>query len=156
MAAATDFSDLEVGWRSVHSAVTNAGFCGFLNAVNVWIERPNVLNRRLMGALIVKKSSIEHLTGSDLEKFLFLFDAQSKYLCQGTEIEGETLHFENGGVPVSSDDKEANAPNRLVKDSDCSEELVSCIVRKLIPRSRQVHVDSKGAMFELVIVGKCS
>ena len=146
------------GWRSVHSSVTKADFCRFQDAVNVWIERPNVVNRRVMGALIVKKMFVKRLTGSDLGEFLSLSDAEIKCLFQDTDLEGETWECEGGDDSFDPDDNEVSGCHEtqsLSKDSAVrldGEESVSCIVRKLIPR--QAHVELMGAMFELVILGR--
>lgn len=141
------------GWRSVDSSVTPADFFRFQDAVNLWIERPNVVNRRLMGALIVKKMFGKRLTGSDL---LSIIDAESKCLFQDTDLDHKTWQCEGGDYRFGPEDKEASGSFEtqcFSKDSaerQDGEESVSCIVRKLIPR--QAHGESTGAMLELVIL----
>lgn len=144
-----------VPWVNVCSQNTKADFYGFLKALDVWIEKPHVVNRRLMGALIVRKTSAESLTSKDLER---VFLDQEQFLVQATRIgaaECEELKPEESGhdsrverikiVKPKSPEKE-----HLSEPVECEEGHDSIILRRLLPR----QLDRKDAMFELVILGR--
>ena len=146
-----DSCDIQVGWISVNSATTTSDFSGFLKAVDVWIERPHVVNRRLMGALIVQRTSVEYLTHKDLERSMkLLFDDQSKFQENGKKDHETTKHDDiHAG--------EANVPESCGKETYSGarvneEDRSTVIVRKLLPK----QIDRKDAIFELVILGKCN
>lgn len=150
-----DSCDIQAGWRSVNSATTTSDFSGFLKAVDVWIERPQVVNRRLMGALIVQRTSLEYLTNRDLERSMkLLFNDQSKYLFQGNgEKEHETTKQDDIHVITTSNAGEANVLEGCGKETYsgarvCEEYRITVIVRKLLPK----QMDRKDAIFELVIL----
>ena len=140
---------------NVCSQNTKADFYGFLKALDVWIEKPHVVNRRLMGALIVRKTSSESLTSKDLER---VFLDQEQVLVQDTCVgtaeceelkQAESEHdsrLENiKRVKPKSDEKE-----HLSEPVECEEGHDSIILRRLLPR----QLDRKDAMFELVILGR--
>ena len=150
---------LQVGWISVNSESTTSDFSGFLKAVDVWIERPHVVNRRLMGAFIVQKTSFESsLTCKDLERSMkLLFDDQGKYLFQGNrDKEQETTKHDDIHVITKSNAGEANVLESCGKETTSGarvheEDRNTVIVRKLLPK----QIERKDAIFELVILGKC-
>lgn len=128
-------------WIKLFSHDTTADFSGFLKALDVWIEKPHVVNRRLMGALIVKKSSFDSSTLlKDLETILdqMTFFEQDKITrcgeCKELKYEEEECH-ENGDLtePV----------NNELKEKDI------LLLRKLLPR----QLDKRDVMLELVILG---
>ena len=143
-----------VSWENVHSQTTKADFCGFLKALDVWIEKPHVVNRRLMGALIIKETSFEHLTGKDLDGF---FVDQKKHLLEGT-FTGTTecdasKHLESGEefcLDEGETDRLENHEQRHLSESVEHRDQDSIILRKLLPR----QLDKRDAIFELVILGK--
>lgn len=140
MAAPTDIT-----WISAHSTITKGDFNGFLKAVDVWIERPHVVNRRLMGALIVKRTSVERLTSADIERWL---------LDEGTDLKHETSGHEDVDLPVKSYVEEANelkGYGESYYSGSCEENKYTVIVRKLLPK----QVDRKDAILELVVLGMC-
>ena len=146
------------GWITVNSATTTSDFSGFLKAVDVWIERPHVVNRRLVGALIVQRTSVEHLTSKDVERSVkLLFDDQGKYLSQGNaNKERETTKPDDIYVITKSNAGEANVLESCGKENYsgarvCEEDRNTIIVRKLLPK----QIDRKDTIFELVILGKC-
>lgn len=153
-----DRCSIQDGWISIDSATTMSDFSGFLKAVDVWIERPHVVNRRLMGALIVQRTSVEHLTSKDLERSVkLLFHDQGKYLYQGNgNKERETTkHDEIYAIPKSNAG-EANVVESCGRENYSGarvyeEDRNTVIVRKLLPKK----IDRKDAIFELVILGKC-
>ena len=149
----------QIGWISVNSATTTSDFSGFLKAVDVWIERPHVVNRRLMGAFIVQRTSVECLTCKDLERSMkLLFDDQGKHLFQGNRNkEQETTKHDDIHVITKSNAGEANVLESCGKETNsgarlCEEDRNTVIVRKLLPK----QIDRKDAIFELVILGKCN
>ena len=153
-----DSCSIQVGWRSVNSATTTGDFSGFLKAVDVWIERPHVVNRRLMGALIVQRTSVEHLTSKDIERSVkLLVDDQGKYLFQGNcDKERETTKHDDIYVITKSNAGEANVVESCGKENYsgtrvCEKDRDTVLVRKLLPK----QLDRKDAIFELVILGKC-
>lgn len=139
-----------VSWVNLHSQVTKADFYGFLKALDVWIEKPHVVNRRLMGALIIKKMSFERLSDKDLERFVLNQDflegacttAESEQLTPSEREESVRLEDEEG-EKLNNHEKEHLS--RYVENGQDS-----IILRKLLPR----QLDRKDAMFELVITGK--
>jgi len=151
MVEMVDSCGIQVGWISVNSATTTSDFSGFLKAVDVWIERPHVVNRRLMGALIVQRTSVEYLTSKDLERSV-------KLLCDDQENgnkERRTTKHDDIYV-ITKSDAEANVLESRGKENHsgarvCEEDRSTVIVRKLLPK----QIDKNDAIFELVILGKC-
>lgn len=141
----------EVLWKNVHSNNTKADFCGFLKALDVWIEKPHVINRRLMGALIVKKAPFEHLTEKDLACF---FADQRQQLLQGSFISdtskkseiGEKICLSKGETDII----EIPEKDSFTDPADHDEEGNSITLRKLLPR----QLDKRDPIFELVFIGK--
>ena len=142
-------------WKSIHSNNTKADFCGFLKALDVWIEKPHVINRRLMGALIVKKAPFEHLTERDLACF---FADQRQQLLHTQSLQGsfandksknseigEKLFLSKGG----SDMLEIPEKDAFTDQAE-DEERNSITLRKLLPR----QLDKRDPIFELVFIGK--
>lgn len=135
----------ELSWVNVHGQVTKADFYGFLKALDVWIEKPHVVNRRLMGALVIAKTSFDRLTGKDLDGF---FHDQEKFLLQGTCITtADCKDAESGGDMKSKEDGEKEHLSGPVENEE-EQDLV--ILRRLLPR----QLDRKDPIFELVILGK--
>ena len=139
----------KVLWKNVHSNNTKADFCGFLNALDVWIEKPHVINRRLMGALIVKKAPFEHLTEKDLACF---FADQRQQLLHTQSLQGSF-------ASDTSKKSEIGEKICLIPEKDSftdpagDEEGNSITLRKLLPR----QLDKRDPIFELVFIGKkCS
>lgn len=139
----------EVAWTSVHSAITKGDFSGFLKAVDVWIERPHVVNRRLMGALIVKRASVERLTSKDLERLLVEVVGD-----EGTDTKHKSSKHENTDVRIKSYVEEANSLQNdgegnysVTYEEDGDTDKV--IVRKLLPK----QMNRKDGLFELVVLG---
>ena len=51
-------ADSEGGtWREVDSLETICGVKSFLSGIEVWINRPQVINRRLIGAMVLEKKT---------------------------------------------------------------------------------------------------
>jgi len=150
-----DSCGIQVGWISVNSATTTSDFNGFLKAVNVWIERPHVVNRRLMGAVIVQRTSVEYLTRKDLERSVkLLCDDQGKYLFQGNGNKERKTTKHDDIYVITKSDAEGNESRGKENHSGarvCEEDRNTVIVRKLLPK----QIDRKDAIFELVILGKC-
>ena len=44
-------------WREVDSLETICGVQSFLSGIEVWINRPQVINRRLIGAMVLEKAT---------------------------------------------------------------------------------------------------
>ena len=145
----------EVLWKNVHSNNTKADFCGFLNALDVWIEKPHVINRRLMGALIVKKAPFEHLTEKDLACF---FADQGQQLLHTQLLQGsfisDTSKKSEIGEKICLSKGETDIIEIPEKDSFTDpaddEEGNSITLRKLLPR----QLDKRDPICELVFIGK--
>lgn len=143
----------EVLWKNVHSNNTKADFCGFLKALDVWIEKPHVINRRLMGALIVKKAPFEHLTEKDLACF---FADQRQQLLHTQSLHGSFANDSSKkseiGEKICLSKGETDILEIPEKDSDTAddEERNSITLRKLLPR----QLDKRDPIFELVFIGK--
>lgn len=41
-------------WREIGGLETNCGASDFLSGVDVWVKRPQVVNRRLLGAVVIE------------------------------------------------------------------------------------------------------
>lgn len=144
-----DVNATEVGWTNVHSAITKGDFSGFFKAVDVWIERPHVLNRRLMGALIVKRASFDRLTSKDLARLLVNLD-------EGTDTKHVISEREDIDVRIKSYAEEAKELKSHGEDSylgtyEEDRDTDTVIVRKLLPK----QMNRKDAIFELVTLGMC-
>lgn len=145
----------EVLWKNVYSNNTKADFSGFLKALDVWIEKPHVINRRLMGALIVKKAPFEHLTEKDLACF---FADQRQQLLHTQSLQGsfasDTSKKSEIGEKICLSKGETDIFEIPGKDSFTDpaddEEGNSITLRKLLPR----QLDKRDPIFELVFIGK--
>lgn len=146
-------------WITVHSQDTTANFSGFLKALDVWVEKPHVVNRRLTGALIVRRTSLESLRIKDLETFLIL--DQVEFLEQDTGVRTakcEELKLKKNQQGKDTgiekiDNLERDGKDYLMgpADRDCEGKMNDILVlRKLLPR--QLH--KQDAMLELVILEK--
>ena len=146
-------------WITVHSQDTTANFSGFLKALDVWVEKPHVVNRRLTGALIVRRTSLESLRIKDLETFLIL--DQVEFLEQDTGVRTakcEELKLKKNQQGKDTgiekiDNLERDGKDYLMgpADRDCEGKMNDILVlRKLLPR--QLH--KQDAMLELVILGR--
>lgn len=141
-------------WKNVHSNNTRADFCRFLKAVNVWIEKPHVINRRLMGALVIKKAPFEHLTEKDLPRFF----ADQRQLLHTQSLQGsfasDTSKNSEIGEETCLINGETDIPEIPEKDSfkdpadDEKRNLIT--LRKLLPR----QLDKRDPIFELIFIGK--
>ena len=142
-------------WIKVFSHDTAADFSGFLKALDVWIEKPHVVNRRLMGALIVKKSSFESSTlEKDLETILdqMKFFEQDKITSNGEckELKYEEEESDNHVGNMSTDKLGRHENGDLTEpvNNELKEKDI-LLLRKLLPR----QLDKRDAMLELVIIG---
>lgn len=142
-------------WIKLFSHDTTADFSGFLKALDVWIEKPHVVNRRLMGALIVKKSSFDSSTLlKDLETILdqMTFFEQDKITRCGEckELKYEEEESDNHIETVNTDRLECHENGDLTEpvNNELKEKDI-LLLRKLLPR----QLDKRDVMLELVILG---
>lgn len=52
---AADVAEKQWVWREIEGLETNCSANDFLSGVEVWVKRPQVVNRRLLGAVVVKE-----------------------------------------------------------------------------------------------------
>ena len=146
-----------VSWVNVCSQNTKADFYEFLKALDVWIEKPHVVNRRLTGALIVRKSSFDTLTSEDLER---VFLDQEQFLMQDTctgvaeceELKRAESEHDSRLEKIKTIKPKSHDEEHLSEPVESEEGHDSIIIRKLLPR----QLDRKDAMFEMVVLGKIS
>ena len=123
-------------WKSVCEVSTTSDFRGFLKALEIWIERPHVVNRRLMGALILKEVFVSAAESLGLASLIL-----HEKLFQVTDTGCEPSIVQRGGLDllkVSGETAEDEKKTGLV------------ILRKLLPR----QLDREDPMFELVVIGE--
>ncbi|KAL9956102.1 hypothetical protein ACROYT_G037529 [Oculina patagonica] len=138
-----DVRATKVGWTSVHSAITKGDFSGFLKAVDVWTERPHVLNRRLMGALLVKRASFNRLTSKDLERLLVDLGTDTKHVIS----EREDIDVRTKSYAEEAKELKSHGEDSCLGTHEGDTDTV--IVRKLLPK----QMNRKDAIFELVLLG---
>jgi hypothetical protein len=49
-----------ISWKNVHETQTKCSVSHFFESVQVWIDKPHVVNRRLSGSLVVKHAFVSH------------------------------------------------------------------------------------------------
>ena len=60
-----DVAETQWEWREIGGLETNCSASDFLSAVEVWVRRPQVVNRRLLGAVIVEEEATKELKLED-------------------------------------------------------------------------------------------
>ena len=107
-------------WRELGAQETTCSAEDFLSGVEVWVARPQVVNRRLLGAVVVEGG--------------------------GAKV-GEKVERRIGGGGDSKPTSRAQSPEVCFHDNECAAVSgglnrcggrASCTVRELLPRMRSV------------------
>lgn len=121
-------SSYEITWSKVHGIPLKCTFDAFLDSVNVWIDKPHVVNRRLSGSLILKRGCLSRKSCEDLMRF------------ESTTVSKITAEDISSRI-----DKYLNSKD-LVDESSA----VEIILRRLLPRL----MSKSDRLVEIVIIGK--
>ena len=111
-------------WKELNTVGTSGECCSFLDAIEVWIKKPHVVNRCLCGAKILWQFCSKDVTSTCLEQ-----------LITGT------------GVSKEEQIKILNLVLQLQQNN--TQELKICM-RELLPKS----LDKNSVLKELVVVGE--
>ena len=118
-------------WRLKGRLETTSSYSDFYSGVDVWIRRPNVLNRKLIGAVI----QLESETGS---RNWSLDDLDSiASLRVGDLLDGKSSVTEKEVEEMQDVDKTPSGSGKS-----------KLLVRQLLPRLKQIH-----STHELIIIG---
>ena len=135
MADEIDFT----AWKTAGEKGTKSNVLGFFRALEVWIEKPHVVNRRLSGSILLGQVLVpcEGLT------FAKLVHDYSRLLLQ-KQAENASQDSRNDRIHLNL------APSNSDEETNDNERLFVVILRKLLPR----QLERTTPLLELVVVGK--
>ena len=128
-------------WKEVHELTTKSNALGFYRALEVWIEKPHVVNRRLSGSILLNQQMVA--LGDAPHSVNNLIQYYSRSLLQ--------KHIETTSQGLKDDPRTLNlAPGDGADSSGASEHAFVVILRKLLPRRSEVT----SPLLEFIFVGE--
>ena len=127
------------GWQTVHSLPTQCNISDFVRALMVWIEKPHVVNRRLVGAVILDRFYVHISDQAETRGSLFQ-DISGRIIAE-SKLTSRKAYMETI--------KECRATFALGEEQvqrDCF--LTEAIFLKLLPKQQE----TAQAVIELVLL----
>ena len=129
---------VKMGWVVLSEKVTSCSVNDFFAGVDVWLKKPQVVNRRLLGAVILREHVLElSLQGTSDPpggEWLWAYRLHRELgetTKQGSQLSGRTS--EHSDSAISSRDV-----GEVPSGSPTDEGGVTCLVRELLPKMRSV------------------
>ena len=119
-----------MGWTVLSETDTSCSVEDFFAGVDVWLRRPQVVNRRLLGAIILR----EHVLDSNSEP-----EGEWQWAYQlHREVQGSA---EQGGQLYDVDGESLDSAIiglEVDKEDTHEKENVTCLVRELLPKMKSM------------------
>ena len=125
-----------MGWVVLSKEVTSCSVDDFFAGVDVWLKKPQVVNRRLLGAVILREHvlSSQGRTSDPGDEWLWGYQLHRELgesTKQESQLSGRTSEHSNS--TISSRDV-----GEVVSGSPADEGGVTCLVRELLPKRRSI------------------
>lgn len=124
-----------MGWVVLSEEVTSCSVEDFFSGVDVWLRRPQVVNRRLLGAVILREHVLSSQGTCDPEgQWVWAYQLHKELgesIKQGNQLSDSTS--EHSDSVISGEEV-----GEVVSSSPADEGCVTCLVRELLPKMRSV------------------
>ena len=124
-----------MGWVVLSEEVTSCSVEDFFSGVDVWLRRPQVVNRRLLGAVILREHVLSSQGTCDHEgQWVWAYQLHKELgesIKQGNQLSDSAS--EHSDSVISGEEV-----GEVVSGSPADEGCVTCLVRELLPKMRSV------------------
>lgn len=124
-----------MGWVVLSEEVTSCSVEDFFSGVDVWLRRPQVINRRLLGAVILREHVLSSQGTSDPGgEWLWAYQLHRELgesTRQGNQLSDRTSEHSDSVIS-------GQEVGEVVSGSPADEVCATCLVRELLPKMRSV------------------